>query len=103
MRCPADAIVSEWNRKQGIPAGGSKHKVRAPQEAFGKCVVCHYTISLLYYVCYKDVLVGCDYCTEISKFLYCDTTSAEGVVSEGICVLTQAPVMCVIVSPIRSQ
>ena len=35
VRCPADAIMSEWNRKTGVKDGGSKHTASAPPQVFG--------------------------------------------------------------------
>ena len=35
MRCPGDAIVSEWNRKHGTSSGKSKHTALASPQTFG--------------------------------------------------------------------
>lgn len=36
VRCPGDAIVSEWNRKRGTSQGGEKHRATASPADFGE-------------------------------------------------------------------
>lgn len=36
VRCPGDAIVSEWNRKRGTSQKGGKHSATASPADFGE-------------------------------------------------------------------